>query len=83
MPGVHSLVMENSPAVLRAFREAHGLSLADLASRVGVSRQSVSQWELGQTRPGGPAVRLLAQVFGIQPEAVEGWFSTKENAGRG
>ena len=76
-------VMDNNPAILRAFREAHGLSLAELGERIGVSRQSVSQWELGQTRPGGPAVRLLAQVFGISPSAVEGWFANKETAGRG
>jgi len=32
---------------IRKFRKAHQLSQEELAERVGVSRQSVSKWELG------------------------------------
>lgn len=44
----------------RAIREAAGLSLAEVAEPVGVSRQAVLRWELGQRRPRGePAFRYL------------------------
>ena len=47
----------------RRIREAHGLSLAEVGSAVGVSPGAVSKWEHGQRRPfGKPAVayaRLL------------------------
>ena len=74
--------MDDSCTPLRVFRLAHGLTLTELGERLGVTRQAVSNWEQGVAVPGGPAIRLLAQVFGIQPEAVNGWFN-KETAGRG
>jgi transcriptional regulator with XRE-family HTH domain len=35
----------------RALREAAGASLAEVAEAVGVTRQAVSMWELGQRSP--------------------------------
>ena len=59
------------------------MTLAELGEKLGVTRQAVANWEQGLSMPGGPAVRLMAQVFGIQPDAVESWFTSKETAGRG
>lgn len=42
------------PAVRRAIRQAARVSLADVAAVVGVTRQAVSLWELGQRTPRGP-----------------------------
>jgi transcriptional regulator with XRE-family HTH domain len=40
-----------SPSVQRALRKAAGASLAEVADAVGVTRQAVSMWELGQRSP--------------------------------
>ncbi len=39
------------PSVRRAIRRAAGVSLEDIANVVGVTRQAVSLWELGQRTP--------------------------------
>lgn len=44
------------PAIRRAIRHAAGASLADVAAVVGVTRQAVSLWELGQRTPRGAAL---------------------------
>lgn len=36
---------------LRAFREEHGLSQADVAERTGISREQISRYEAGKTLP--------------------------------
>src|SRR2546428_945141 len=51
---VEALVRDPSPLVgrrIRALREAHGLSLRDLAERSGVSAPMLSQVERGDTSP--------------------------------
>ena len=40
-----------APAVRRALRRAAGVTLATLASSVGVSREAVRLWELGAVEP--------------------------------
>ncbi len=54
------------PEVRRALRIAAGLSLAEVASAVGVSRQAVGHWEDGSRTPAakhltayGKALRIL------------------------
>jgi len=42
---------------VKKYREDHGLNQAEFAERVGVSRQSVSVWELGKVIPQQRVVR--------------------------
>ena len=42
---------------VKKYREDHGLNQAEFAKRVGVSRQSVSVWELGKGIPQQRVVR--------------------------
>jgi DNA-binding transcriptional regulator YiaG len=42
-----------SPSVCRALREGAGLSQEDVATAVGVHRETVSRWERGERAPRG------------------------------
>ena len=47
------------------YRKKAGLSQEELAGRVGVSRQAMSKWELGDAAPEVDKLRALAREFGI------------------
>ena len=47
------------------YRREKKLSQEELAARVGVSRQAVSKWELGETSPDINKLLSLARVFGV------------------
>ncbi len=59
--------MNNRLRVLRAERE---WSQADLAERLGVSRQSVNAIETGKYDPSLPLAFSIARVFGQPIEAI-------------
>ena len=59
-------------ARIRNFREAAGLSQAELARRVYVSRQTVGNWEAGRTLADVQSLVLLGQVFGTTVDALIG-----------
>jgi len=40
-----------APVVRRAIREASGLSTADIAASLGVTRQAIGKWERGERYP--------------------------------
>ena len=61
--------MKNS---MRALRSERGWSQADLAERLGVSRQSVNAIETGRFDPSLPLAFKLARLFG---KPIEGIFS--------
>lgn len=46
-------------------RKKAGLSQEALAEKVGVSRQAISKWELGEAEPEIRKLKLLADVFGV------------------
>lgn len=48
---------------IRELRKAAGISQAELARRVYVSRQTVGNWEAGRTLADAQSLVLLAQVF--------------------
>jgi len=50
------------PEEIRAIREAEHVSQGVFARYLNVSKNLVSDWERGQKRPGGPALRLLVVV---------------------
>ena len=47
------------------YRRQGKLSQEELAARVGVSRQAVSKWELGEASPDIGRLMALAQAFGV------------------
>lgn len=48
-------------------REAHGLSTAQLARRLGVKTRTLSSWEHGQSEPRANRLTTLAGVLGVSP----------------
>lgn len=50
------------------FRKRKGLSQEDLAARIGVSRQSVSKWETGDTQPETSKLLALADAPGVHTD---------------
>lgn len=53
---------------LRTLRESKELSLAEVASRVGVSKSIVSLWELGQRVPAADKFFRLAKIYEVNAE---------------
>ena len=49
-----------TPDEIRALREREHVSQTVFAMHLNVSKDSVSQWERGDKRPAGPAVKLLS-----------------------
>lgn len=60
---------------LKVERAEHNLSQADLAERIGVSRQTINSIETGRYVPSAILALKLAQVFGKPVEQV---FSLEE-----
>jgi len=51
-------------------RRAYGWTQEELAERMGVSRQSVSKWESGQSVPELEKVVQLSELFGVSLDAL-------------
>ena len=54
--------MENK---IYQLRKSCGMTQEQLAEEVGVARQTISKWELGETAPDIKQAQVLAQIFGI------------------
>ena len=55
---------------IREGREGLGLSQEDLAHRIFVSRQTVSNWETGKTYPDVQSLLLLSNLFGVTVDSL-------------
>lgn len=55
---------------LRTLRAERGWSQADLAEKLGVSRQSVNAIETGRFDPSLPLAFKLSKLFGLPIEAI-------------
>lgn len=61
-------------------RKLHDMTQEDLADKVGVTRQSIAQWESGKTCPNLAQSKALADAFGVTlDDLVE--FDSGENLG--
>jgi len=59
--------MDLSERIIRA-RKAAGLSQEELGQRLGVTRQAVSKWETGQTKPDADMLVLLCRELGLSAD---------------
>ena len=50
---------------LRQLRQARGWAQLDVALGRGVTRRTVSRWEIGERRPSPANRRRLAELFGV------------------
>ncbi len=58
----------NFPEKLITLRKSRGLSQEQLAERLGVSRQAVSRWEMGETTPDMTNLEGLCTFFGVSAD---------------
>jgi transcriptional regulator with XRE-family HTH domain len=55
---------------LRRFRENEGLTLQQVADRVGVGRAAVSHWEVGRAKPHPNTIPKLARLYRSTPAQI-------------
>jgi transcriptional regulator with XRE-family HTH domain len=55
------------PERIREAREASGLTMEEFAEQIGVSKQAVGQYEVGQTAPGAPVMSMIIALTGQPP----------------
>lgn len=67
---------QEAPNRLREAREAAGLTQADLAARVMVTKQAISQFETGAAMPSLALALAIAQALG---GTVDGLFRPSES----
>lgn len=60
------------PARLRLIRQAAGLTQAEVGAAVGVTQETVSRWESGESTPSKDRLAELVDVFQALARAVEG-----------
>lgn len=58
-----------------AYLTEHGLTYAEVARRLGVSREIVRLWALGKTVPFPERMVEIAQVLDVPPATVRRWFA--------
>ncbi len=63
---------------LARLRKARGMSQEQLAAALGVSRQAVSKWELGEAVPDVSRVVAMSELFGVTTD-----YLLKNNSGEG
>lgn len=55
---------------LKNARNKMGMSQEFVAEQLGISRQAVTKWELGQTKPNAKNLRALAELYQISTESL-------------
>ena len=58
--------------ILYNLRTERGLSQDELAEKVFVTRQAVSRWENGETRPGVETLKLFSKFFNVSINTLLG-----------
>lgn len=53
-------------------RKKNNLSQENLAEKIGVARQTISKWELGETSPDIKQAKQLAQIFNVSLDELTG-----------
>lgn len=59
-----------SPESRRAIREMAGVSTADVAQALGVSRQTISNWETGKRSPCGAHLEGYLEILSLLREST-------------
>lgn len=63
-------------AKIKRLREQRGMTQADLAKRLGITRSSVNAWELGISVPSTQYIVELARLFKVSTDYLLGVVSS-------
>lgn len=55
---------------IKKLRNTSGMTQEELASKIHVTRQTVSSWETDRTQPDLQILQSIAEVFGVEPEEI-------------
>ena len=55
---------------IQALRKEHSLSQEELANQLQVSRQAVSKWERGESKPEVDNIVTMAKIFGVTTDDI-------------
>ena len=58
--------------IIAQLRTKSGMSQAELAEKVFVTRQAVSRWETGETQPNTETLKLLSKLFDVSINTLLG-----------
>lgn len=65
------------------WRKAKGMSLADIARELGVTREAVRLWENGMSRTSMENIIIIAGVLDVKPYDIERHFALESMHRRG
>ena len=66
--------MGNISSVLKAKRKELGLTLAQIAEKIGVTEATVQRWESGNIKSlRHERIAKLADILGVTPSVLMGW----------
>lgn len=68
---------------LLRLRKAHGFSQEELAEKIGISRQSVSKWEMAEASPDTDNLIALARLYSISLDELLLSDEEESKAGEG
>lgn len=57
---------------LKQLREKRGLSQAEVAQEIGISRQMYNKYERGDTEPSLSAIRAICKLYAVSPNTLLG-----------
>lgn len=62
--------MEDFKITLAAARINRGMRQEDVAKRLGVSKQSIVNWERGRRKPNAATIMALSQIYEIDVDHI-------------
>ena len=62
--------MDSIPTRLRALRESKGITLRQLAERLGVGHSAIAKWETGVNDVGINPLRAWSEAFGMHFDVI-------------
>lgn len=65
---------------LKAARVSAGLSQTEAARKIGVTKDTLGNWERGKTYPNALNIRRIEDVYGVRYDSII--FLLKETGGR-
>ena len=57
---------------IRQLRKEAGMTQAELSSKLGVIKQTISSWETGISNPNNEALTTMAKLFGVSVDYLLG-----------
>ena len=55
---------------IKTIRHIKNMSAEFVARELGVSRQTIVNWEIGKTEPGASQIRAMCELFGVAAEEL-------------